>query len=108
MSHAHRVADSLLALELELRRLGFWSAEAPSAHALQSTQPFAFDTLTFVEWLQFLFIERMQEIVENDLPFPPVSGVASMAEEYFRGQEQVGRVLIRELSKMDELISDAC
>ncbi|OEY67793.1 YqcC family protein [Marinobacter sp. X15-166B] len=106
-AQVNQVADSLLAIEMELRRLGMWSAEAPAPEALQSAQPFAIDTLTFVEWLQFVFLERMKELLEEDLPFPQVSGIAPMAEEYFRGREQLGRTLVRELKIMDELLSTA-
>ena len=105
-SQANQIADSLLAIEMELRRLGLWSTETPSPEALQSTQPFAIDTLTFVAWLQFIFIVRMKDLLEGDQPFPAVSGIAPMAEEYFRGREQLGAVLILELEKMDDLLSN--
>ncbi|SDW53629.1 YqcC family protein [Marinobacter mobilis] len=100
------VADCLLRIEVELRRLDCWSAEYPSEEALQSTQPFAVDTLEFTEWLQFIFLERMKVLVENDRPLPSVSGMAPMAEEHFRGREEgIGRQLIRELELMDRLLS---
>lgn len=105
ISQVNQVADSLLALEMELRRQGLWSAEAPAPEALRSTLPFSVDTLTFVEWLQFVFIERMKVLLENDLPFPTVSGIAPMAEEYFRGQGQLGAGLIQELELLDKLMS---
>lgn len=100
------VADCLLRIEAELRRIDCWSGEWPSDDALQSTQPFAVDTLEFTEWLQFIFIERMKVLLENEHPLPSVSGMAPMAEEHFRGRDPVlGRQLILELELMDRLLS---
>ncbi|WP_166252588.1 YqcC family protein [Marinobacter salicampi] len=105
--HIDRVADSLLAIEAEMRRSGVWSAEAPSAEALLSTQPFCIDTLEMTEWIQFIFLPKMKRLIENEGPLPAVSGMAPMAEEYFRGRPEDGRGLIRALARMDELLSNS-
>lgn len=99
------VAGCLLRIEVELRRLDAWSEEAPSEEALQSTQPFAVDTLEFTEWLQFIFLVRMKVLVEQGHALPAVSGMAPMAEEHFRGRAESGEELIRELEIMDQLLS---
>lgn len=103
--HTARVADSLLQIEMELRRIGAWEAEPPSDEALQSTKPFAVDTLEFTQWLQFVFVRRMKVMIENEHPLPQVSGMAPMAEEHFRGRSEPGESLIRELEEMDRLLS---
>ena len=41
------VADGLLAIETELRRMAYWESEPPPPEALTSTQPFCMDTLGF-------------------------------------------------------------
>ena len=97
------VADRLLGIELEMRRIDVWSMEPPSEAALASDQPFCFDTLEFTEWLQFVFLERMRFIVEQGLP--RASGIAPMAEEHFRVRPESGDGLIRELEAIDELLS---
>lgn len=99
------VADSLLGIEAELRRLGAWSAEAPPVEAFASTQPFCIDTLEFTEWLQFVFLAKMKVMVEQGGPFPAISGIAPMAEEYFRNRPESGQRLIRELAVVDRLLS---
>lgn len=101
------VADRLLGIEIEMRRIEVWSTEAPSEEALASDQPFCIDTLEFTEWLQFVFLERMRFIVEQGHPLPAVSGIAPMAEEYFRGRPESGHGLVRELEAIDGLLSDA-
>ncbi|KPQ01142.1 YqcC family protein [Marinobacter sp. HL-58] len=103
--HIARVADSLLQIERELRRIGAWETEPPPADALQSTKPFAVDTLEFTQWLQFVFVSRMKVMIENGHPLPEVSGMAPMAEEHFRGRSEPGHSLVRELEEMDRLLS---
>lgn len=100
-----QVADSLLRIEIELRRLGLWDEEPPPPEAFQSTQPFCIDTLEFTQWVQFVFVERMKVIIENDHPLPAVSGIAPMAEEHFRGRAESAEGLVRELEEIDRLLS---
>ena len=103
--HTTRVADSLLQIEIELRRIDAWESEPPSPEALQSAQPFAVDTLEFTQWLQFVFVSRMKVLIEGGQPLPQVSGMAPMAEEHFRGREESGASLISKLEEMDRLLS---
>ncbi|WP_152207075.1 YqcC family protein [Marinobacter changyiensis] len=105
MEKYSEVADSLLRIEIELRRLSVWSDKLPPADALQSAQPFCIDTLEFVEWLQFVFLPKMKVLVEQGQCLPAVSGMAPMAEEYFQGKAGSGEVLIRELQVIDCLLS---
>lgn len=103
--HVLKVADSLFQIEIELRQLGVWESEPPPPHALQSSQPFAVDTLEFTQWLQFVFLHRMKALIEAGRPLPSVSGMAPMAEEHFRVREASGHRLIAELEVMDRLLS---
>ena len=102
---AGQVADCLLRIEMELRQLQLWELERPPEEAFSSTEPFCIDTLAFTQWLQFVFLERMAMMVESGQPLPAVSGIAPMAEEYFRGRRESGQGLIRELEAMDRLLS---
>lgn len=105
MDKYSEVADSLLRIEIELRRLSAWSEMPPPAEALQSVQPFCIDTLEFVEWLQFIFLPRMKALIERGQVLPSVSGMAPMAEEYFQDKSWSGEFLIRELQVVDQLLS---
>ncbi|MGO1502243.1 MAG: YqcC family protein [Marinobacter sp.] len=100
-----QIADCLLDIEMALRQLGMWESERPHEDAFQSTEPFCIDTLAFTQWVQFVFLERMKLIIENDHPLPAVSGIAPMAEEYFRGRPESGQQLIREFEAVDQLLS---
>lgn len=78
------VSDQLLQLEMELRRQDLWQAEPPAPEALASTEPFCVDTLTLPQWLQFIFLPRMSQLIELEQPLPRQCGIAPVAEEFFR------------------------
>ncbi len=100
-----RAADLLLELEVELRRLGLWEDERPSEAALASPLPFCCDTLSFPQWLQFVFLERMKPLIEAGGPLPGRCGIAPMAEEWFAGAPLESERLIRILRDFDELLT---
>ncbi len=99
------VAEILIDIEHELRKLQLWECESPSAEALASTQPFAIDTLHFPQWLQFIFIPRLYMMLEQQIPLPNVSGVKPMAEEYFQVLRLNSAALILHLERIDNLLS---
>ena len=99
------IADHLLLIERELHVQGWWSAEAPSAEALASTVPFAVDSLSFEQWLQWIFLPRMKEILEKGLALPNASGILVMAETVYANRPEESRQLRRLLAEFDQLIS---
>lgn len=101
------LADQLLMIERELRVLGMWSSEAPSAEALASQQPFCVDTLDFEEWLQWLFLPRMKQLLEAAGRLPAASGIRPMAEERYKGRELEVKALLMALGEFDRLIGSA-
>lgn len=96
------VATLLLQLEAELRRLQLWEEQPPPAELLASTEPFCVDTLTLPQWLQFVFLPRMTELVGEARPLPDKCGIAPMAEEYFSGGDYTAGELIKLLVDIDE------
>lgn len=100
------VADLLLEIELELRRLDMWSEKTVTKEQLMSTEPFCIDTMTFPEWIQFVFIMRLKIILEQGAELPNTSAIAPMAEEYFRGASINAGAFISSIKKFDQLISD--
>lgn len=106
MSVKHQLlAERLTDLESLMRELSLWSALSPTEAALASRQPFAVDTLAFEEWLQFIFLPRMQQLLESSGELPTASGIAPMAEEYFRIQQRDVVRLIELLASIDRLLS---
>jgi len=100
------VADLLLEIEKELRRLGLWSETPVTQSQLMSTEPFCIDTMTFPEWVQFVFIARLKIIIEQGAGLPAVSDIAPMAEEYFKVSSVKASGLITLIRRFDLLISN--
>lgn len=99
------LAAVLIDIEAQLRQLGLWEALPPSAQALASDQPFAVDTLTLPQWLQFIFLPTLYGMLEQGQALPRRCGIAPMAEEYFRGSGHASATLEAALLQVDVLLS---
>lgn len=104
-ARVNALAEHLLLIERELRVLGWWQEQAPSAAALASQEPFCVDTLTFEQWLQWIFLPRMKQLLEADAALPSVSGIRPMAEMVYREQSGVTRRLLELLGEFDRLLT---
>ncbi|WP_313085694.1 YqcC family protein [Pseudomonas sp.] len=100
------LADQLLLIERELRVLDLWASTPPDARALASPEPFCVDTLSFEQWLQWIFLPRMKIILEREEALPAVSGILAMAEVVYQGRLQQMGGLLRALETFDALISE--
>ncbi len=99
------IAAVLMDIEKELRELRLWQAEVLPPEALESVQPFAIDTMTFPQWLQFIFLPRMYFLLDQQLPLPQGSAISPMAEHYFASLSLHSSPLVEHLKKVDELLS---
>jgi len=80
MTPSYDIVDEKISLiEAEMRRIGMWQAQPPPAEALVITQAFGGDKLAFEQWLQFVFIPRMRQIIVQRGQFPSRSEVADQA-----------------------------
>lgn len=100
-----RIADVLLRVEAILRSHGLWETTRPAAAALASDQPFCIDTLRFEQWLQWVFLPRMKNILEQARPLPLRSGIFSYAEENLNRHKPPGADLLKQIRCFDELIA---
>ncbi|MEO0615100.1 MAG: YqcC family protein [Pseudomonadota bacterium] len=91
-------------IEHELRRLEIWDDEAPSANALQSQEPFCFDTLGFAQWMQWVFLPRVQEVVEHERDMPAQSDVHTYAEEVLKNTDYESDQLLFLIKTFDEIV----
>jgi uncharacterized protein YqcC (DUF446 family) len=99
------IAAILIDIEAQLRQLGIWEKKRPSDEALGSTEPFCVDTLTFPQWLQFIFLPTLYRMLEAGETLPARSGIAPMAEEYFRGTGLHTVDLEEALRRIDDLLT---
>jgi uncharacterized protein YqcC (DUF446 family) len=101
------LAQQLRLIEGELRQQGWWGAVPPTPEALASEQPFAVDSMSFEQWLQWLFLPRMQQLLECGGPLPSACGIQAMAEMVLQDRARQARVLLELLGEFDRLIAGA-
>lgn len=99
------IAEVLIDIEAQLRQLGQWDSNPPDPVALASREPFCVDTLTLPQWLQFVFLPTLYQMVENDQDLPDRCGIAPMAQEYYRGSGLATDGLMQALRGIDDLLS---
>ncbi len=96
-----RLTALLSRLEDELQQLGWWQQQAPSIEALQSQQPFCVDTLEFAQWLQWVFVPRIQSLLDSGHALPAQCAIYEMAEVVYREQRTAVTALLDCLQCID-------
>jgi len=100
--HFENTADLLAELSKALQRLNLWQEQRPSILEVSSSAPFCCDTLTFEQWLQFVFIERISLMINQGQSLPTKIALTPMAEVSFKhlsGQAEFLLVIIRKIDK---------
>lgn len=97
----------LLEIEAEMRAWSVWTATPPAASALQSIQPFAIDTLSFWQWVQWIMVPRFQQIIEQRQSLPPSSNMAPMAQEAIVSSGIKSSKLIDYFTSLDLLLTNS-
>lgn len=105
MNKRIKLATLLLTLEEQLREQSLWSNQSPDQEALDSVEPFCVDTLKFEEWLQFIFIPRLNELISTDSMLPSQCSTAPMASEAWKHQSGSLAKLVETLNQIDKLLS---
>ena len=102
-NQAGQVHQLLNDMEQALKVRNLWEGMPPSMEALASTTPFCIDTMTFTQWLQWIFIPRMRALLDAGSPLPQGSDIAPYAEESFKVQRMENPAgLLGVIKKLDE------
>ena len=99
------LSQLLQALEGELQAQGRWDSEPPPQAALRSTQPFSVDTLRFDQWLQWVLLPRLQDLLLRQLPLPNNCAIQPMAEEVYGDQDPEGKRIVMIVAGIDILLA---
>ncbi|MGF1732964.1 YqcC family protein [Photobacterium kasasachensis] len=87
MDRYHQTQQLLERLESVMREAGGWESNSPDAAALASTEPFAIDTLSCSQWLQWIFIPRMKQLVAQNAALPTQFEISPYVEEAMKDQQ---------------------
>ena len=92
-------------LTMLLKLQSLWQSHQPNSCDLSSTAPFCCDTLAFEQWLQFIFIPKIQMMITEQVSLPESIALRPMAEESFKHLGSASSELINVLTKIDQLLS---
>ena len=101
----NRIADVLLEVEAILRTSGKWDTFRPPQGALLSSRPFCIDTISFEQWLQWIFLPRMKQILEYKKPLPTKSAIFVYAQEQVHKEDPPAGKLLSLIKRFDDLIT---
>ncbi len=71
----------LIELETALKLIEQWEIRLPDDQELQSSEPFSIDRLSCGQWLQWILIPKLTNMVVGDQPLPTRIGVHYYVEE---------------------------
>jgi uncharacterized protein YqcC (DUF446 family) len=91
-------------IEVELKRLGRWIENPLPDECFINMGAFGSNTMSFEQWLQFVLIPRIREIVEEKSDFPTGSNLAPYSVRYFDGDTNA-ETLQDILYSLDQLIN---
>ncbi|MDO4642603.1 MAG: YqcC family protein [Cardiobacteriaceae bacterium] len=104
-AHIEQMYALLEVLRLAMLEVGWWGERAPDAEALASTEPFCVDTLRFTEWLQWVYMPKMQAYIKQHQALPERSGLFAIAEESWRGSDENTEGLLLVVRTLDALVN---
>lgn len=99
------IAHTLRAITAEMQRQKMWQDKPPTAEQLGSKLPFCVDTLTFVQWLQWIMFPRLFVIIETASTLPNNSNMANMAEQALKSETADTKKLLALVVQLDKDIN---
>ncbi|GHA95798.1 YqcC family protein [Modicisalibacter luteus] len=105
----HAELDQALSqLESTLRSVDLWNTPRPEAEAFDSREPFCVDTMELPQWLRYVFIARLQALVDAKGSLPATCDVAPAAEAYLQNARPSTRQLVVEaVAEVDRIVTEA-
>jgi uncharacterized protein YqcC (DUF446 family) len=96
------VGQRIAAIEAEMKSIGMWQTTPLPPAAMNFHKAFAMDTMAYSQWLQFVFIPRVNQIVSTNGKFPSSSSVGTQAIREFDGDDKAAS-LVTLLCEFDAL-----
>jgi len=88
-------------IQAEMQHVGMWQAEPLEPEQYDFRAAFAMDTMSFTQWLQFIFIPNVR-VAAGKNQFPSESHVGAQAVREFDTVPEAARLVIL-LSEFDSL-----
>lgn len=91
-------------IQRTMEQAGLWQPVSPSPEKMSSLEPFSLDTLSFLEWLQWVYIARLRAIVDAEMALPSGAKVHPYAEEALKSEAIQSPVLLALIQELDDLL----
>ncbi|WP_409309654.1 YqcC family protein [Pectobacterium sp. B1J-3] len=103
MSIENQVRQSLLDIEHALRDSPFWEISPPNSAAFNSVEPFYIDTMSAVQWLQWVLLPRMHALLDSHSPLPEAFSLLPYFEEALDGEPDDIAAVLLSIKQLDAL-----
>jgi len=104
-SRYKQVEKQINRIEEELKRIGRWQFDPLPDTAFENMGAFGSKTMVLEQWLQFVLIPNVRQIIESGGAFPAKSEIAIFAVRNLDGDEV--ETLLKLLSEFDGLFHQA-
>ncbi|MWP62239.1 1,6-anhydro-N-acetylmuramyl-L-alanine amidase AmpD [Gilliamella sp. Pas-s25] len=101
-SQEQKLLNQIEQIIAELQKINLWQITPPKPDAFLSQEPFALDTMQAHEWLQWIFIPRIQALIDAKGNIPKFA-LHPYFEEALKEQEQDVNHLLNLIKQLDEL-----
>ena len=103
------LGTALRRLEATMKATDLWRMSTPTVEAYASQQPFCIDTMTLLQWLRFVFIPRLDALIEAKAPLPAKCDVTPVVDTYLaqQGTRASDRLLLlKAVEEIDRLVTE--
>lgn len=105
---ASEVRVRLDAVVAAMKEIGAWEVARPTDDQLVHMGAFGTNSMAFVQWLRWVLVPNVEELIASDGPWPPESGVAFQAQrENMWSPSPELETLIEPLRRFDRLFNAA-
>ncbi len=101
----NQIEAQICRIEDALRAMNLYTNTPPKPSAFKSSTPFCYDTMSVLEWLQWVMIPKMRTLLMNHSALPTVCDIHPLAEEEFKLIDQPTDSLLAEILVLDQLFN---
>lgn len=104
---SEQVKHILKELEAALLQDNLWSEQPPAADALASTAPFCCDTMPLEQWLQFVLLPKMQNLLEAGTPLPTQIAISPLAELVYANKLSAVKTVLAAIKRLEQCLNQS-
>lgn len=110
MSTYQPLQTALLELEASMKAADLWRMPTPDADAFESVQPFCIDTMSLPQWIRFVFIARLNALIEANAAMPAKCEVAPAVAAYLQQEKTPAHhqlLIVRAVERVDQIVTES-